>query len=150
MLASGNKRSHACPRRPFVAEPGPLSNQSQRRTNESLGPLALQERKLENLELDWPTKLALFDPKMGISRRQRPSRHELTHGMSGLFRKASRRAKIRGLCGWAERIRPVACANRGRVNAAEFFVAEVQNVPGGLITIRHELFLQWLIVLDPT
>ena len=45
------------------------------------------------------TKLALFGPKMGISRRQRRSRYELTHGMSGLFRKVSRRAKITGLCG---------------------------------------------------
>src|SRR6516165_1564680 len=46
---------------------------------------------------------------MGISRRQRPSRYELTHGMSGLFRKVSRRAKITGLCGWAGRIRTSKC-----------------------------------------
>src|SRR5262249_28107153 len=54
-------------------------------------------------------KLALFDPKMGISRRQRRSRYELTHGMSGLFRKVSRWAKIIGLCGWAGRIRTSKC-----------------------------------------
>ena len=36
---------------PPVTDRGPLSNQSQCRTNESPGPLALQKRKLENFEL---------------------------------------------------------------------------------------------------
>jgi len=99
-ILTANRRRLRPPRRKR-----PLSNRSQWRTNESLGPPALQKRKLENCELRRATKLALFGPKMGISGRQRRSRYELTHGMSGLFRKVSRCAKRTGLRGWAGRIR---------------------------------------------
>ena len=78
---------------------GWAANRSQSWTTESLVELRMQKRKLEKCELRLGEKFALFGPKMGISRRQRLSRYELTHGMSGLFRKVSRRAKITELCG---------------------------------------------------
>src|SRR6476660_7058853 len=59
---------------------------------------------------------------MRIRRRQRPSRYELTHGMSGLFRKVSRRAKISGLRGWVGRIRTSDVDSRNR--AAKEFTRE--------------------------
>ena len=50
---------------PPVTGPGPLSNQSQCRTNEFLGPLALQKRKLENLELRLADETRAFRPENG-------------------------------------------------------------------------------------
>ena len=47
---------------PPVTDPGPLSNQSQCRTNESPGPLALQKRKLENFELRLRGETRAFRP----------------------------------------------------------------------------------------
>ena len=48
---------------PPVTDPGPLSNQSQCRTNESPGPLALQKRKLENFELRLADEPRAFRPE---------------------------------------------------------------------------------------
>jgi hypothetical protein len=47
-----------------VPRTGPLSNQSQRRTNKSLGPLALQKRKLENFELRLGDETRAFRPEI--------------------------------------------------------------------------------------
>ena len=93
-----------------------LSNQSQWRTNKSLGPPPLQKRKLENCELRLGDETRAFRPENGISGRQRRSRYELTRGKSGLFRKVFRRAKITG--GWAERIRTGEWRKRRSFSAA--------------------------------
>src|SRR6478609_5496880 len=70
---------------------------------------------------------------MGISGSQRQSRYELTHGMSGLFRKVSRRAKITGLCGWDGRIRTSKCrfleAHGKVLELTEEFLAGLERLP---------------------
>ena len=60
------RRRQVCPvERLGVALLSPLSNQSQRRTNESLAPLALQKRKLENCELRLCGETRAFRPENG-------------------------------------------------------------------------------------
>jgi hypothetical protein len=46
---------------------------------------------------------------LGTGTVQRIKRAMVSHGMSGLFRKVSRRAKMTGLCGWVARIRTSKC-----------------------------------------
>jgi hypothetical protein len=102
-------RSIQADRRNFASHRGLTTHhcrtRSQCRTNESLIRRALQKRKLQILEQRLRAECHAFrlENSNYWAPDTEPSR--VTHGISGLFRKVSRRAKIIGLRGWAGRIR---------------------------------------------